>query len=106
MCLSIPSKVVKISEDKTMCTVDTMGVQRDASLMMMEDDAIVVGDYVLLHIGFVMNKIDDDDALASIETYKEILELMDEEDRKRAILEDDECEARGEQYTQEIKNNG
>lgn len=106
MCLSIPSKVVKISEDKTMCTVDTMGVQRDANLMMMEDDEIAIGDYVLLHIGFVMNKIDDDEALASIETYKEILELMDEEDRKRAILEDDECEARGEQYTQEIKNNG
>lgn len=103
MCLSIPSKVVKISEDKTMCTVDTMGVQRDANLMMMEDDEIAIGDYVLLHIGFVMNKIDDDEALASIETYKEILEHMDEEDRKRAILEDDECEARGEQYTQEIK---
>lgn len=106
MCLSIPSKVVKISEDKTMCTVDTMGVQRDANLMMMEDDEIAIGDYVLLHIGFVMNKIDDDEALASIETYKEILEHMDEEDRKRAILEDDECEARGEQYTQEIKDNG
>jgi len=106
MCLSIPSKVVEISEDKTMCRVDTMGVERDASLMMMKDGEIAVGDYVLLHIGFVMNKIDDDEALASIETYREILELMDEEDRKRAILEDDECEARGEQYTQEIKDNG
>jgi len=104
MCLSIPSKVVKISEDKTMCTVDTMGVQRDANLMMMEEGDIVIGDYVLLHIGFVMNKIDDDEALASIDTYKEILELMDEEDKKKAILEDDECEARGEQYAQEIKS--
>jgi len=103
VCLSIPSKVVKISDDKTMCTVDTMGVQRDANLMMMEDDGVKVGDYVLLHIGFVMNKIDEEEALASIDTYKEILELMDEEERKRAILEDDECEARGEQYTQEIK---
>ena len=104
MCLSIPSKVVKISEDKTMCTVDTMGVQRDANLMMMEDDDVTVGDYVLLHIGFVMNKIDEIEALASIDTYKEILEVMNEEDRKRAILEDDECEARGEQYAEEIKN--
>jgi len=103
MCLSIPSKVVKVSEDKTMCTVDTMGVQRDANLMMMEEGDVKVGDYVLLHIGFVMNKIDETEALASIDTYKEILELMDEEDRKRVILEDDECEARGEQYVQEIK---
>ena len=106
MCLSIPSKVVKINEDKTMCTVDTMGVQRDANLMMMADDEVKVGDYVLLHIGFVMNKIDEEEALASIATYKEILELMDEEERKRAILEDDECPARGEQYTQELEADG
>lgn len=95
MCLSIPSKVVKVSEDKTMCTVDTMGVQRDANLMMMTDDEVKVGDYVLLHIGFVMNKIDENEALASIETYRELLEVMDEEERKQAILEDDECPSRG-----------
>ena len=91
MCLSIPSKVVKISDDNTMCTVDTMGVQRNANLMMMSDGDVSVGDYVLLHIGFVMNKIDDKEALVSINTYKEILELLDEDDRKKAILEDDEC---------------
>jgi len=102
MCLSIPSKVVRISDDETMCTVDTMGVQRDANLMMMGDGDIVIGDYVLLHIGFVMNKIDEEEAMASIDTYKEILEHMNEEDRKQAILEDDECEARGEKFAQEI----
>jgi len=104
MCLSIPSKVVKLSDDKTMCTVDTLGVQRDANLMMMEDDDVQLGDYVLLHIGFVMNKIDEKEALASIETYREILEKMDEEEKRHAILEDDECEARGEQYTQEVSS--
>ena len=95
MCLSIPSKVVKISDDKTMCTVDTMGVQRDANLMMMDDNDVKVGDYVLLHIGFVMNKIDEEEAMASIDTYKEILELIDEEERRQAILEDDNCPERG-----------
>ena len=95
MCLSIPSKVVKISEDKTMCTVDTMGVQRDANLMMMGEEDIQIGDYVLLHIGFVMNRIDEEEALASIETYKEILEAMDEEERRQAIIDDDNCENRG-----------
>ena len=94
MCLSIPSKVVRVSEDQTMCTVDTMGVQRDANLMMMTDDEVKLGDYVLLHIGFVMNKIDEEEALASIETYRELLEVMDEEERKQAILEDDECPSR------------
>lgn len=91
MCLSIPSKVVKIDKEINMATVDTMGVQRDASLDLMEEGSVKLGDYVLLHIGFIMNKIDEEDALLSIETYKEIIEAMNEEDRQRAILEDDEC---------------
>jgi hydrogenase expression/formation protein HypC len=91
MCLSIPSKVVKIDKETNVATVDTMGVQRQAGLDLMEDGEIKIGDYVLLHIGFVMNKIDEEDAMASLETYKEILAIMDEEDRQRAILEDDEC---------------
>ena len=95
MCLSIPSKVVKINNEKYTCTVDTMGVQREAGLDLMQEGEVQVGDYVLLHIGFVMNKIDEEDALASIETYKEILAIMDEEERQKAILEDDECENRG-----------
>lgn len=91
MCLSIPSKVVKIDKETNVATVDTMGVQRDASLSLMEEEDIKIGDYVLLHIGFVMNKIDEADALDSIEVYKEIIEAMNEEDRQNAILEDDEC---------------
>lgn len=94
MCLSIPSKVVKIDKESNVATVDTMGIQRQAGLDLMEEGDIQIGDYVLLHIGFVMNKIDEEDALASLETYKEILEFMDKEDRERAILEDDECSNR------------
>ena len=95
MCLSIPSRVTKIDKETNIATVDTMGVSREAGLDLMEEGDVKIGDYVLLHIGFVMNKIDEVDALASIDTYKEILELMDEEDRQKAILEDDECPNRG-----------
>ena len=95
MCLSIPSKVTKINTQTNMATVDTMGVSRDASLDLMEEGDVKIGDYVLLHIGFIMNKIDEEDAMASLETYKEIIELMTEEDRQKAILEDIECSNRG-----------
>ena len=91
MCLSIPSKVTKIDKETNMATVDTMGVSRDANLDLMEEDDVKIGDYVLLHIGFIMNKIDNEDAMASLETYKEIIDIMNEEDRQQAILEDDEC---------------
>ena len=95
MCLSIPSKVTKIDKEANMATVDTMGVSRDASLDLMEEDDVKIGDYVLLHIGFIMNKIDEEDAMASLDTYKEIISLMDEEERVRAILEDNETPTKG-----------
>ena len=95
MCLSIPSKVVKINKETNVATVDTMGVQRDASLDLMSEDDVKVGDYVLLHIGFIMNKIDEKDALESLKIYKEIIDKMNEEERQRAILEDNECPNEG-----------
>ena len=75
-----------------MATVDTMGVSREASLDLMEKDDVQVGDYVLLHIGFIMNKIDNESALASLETYREILESMDKEELKKTIKEGDNCQ--------------
>ena len=62
MCLSIPSKIKSIDEEMNTCIVDTMGVERGASLDLIDQD-VVVGDYVLIHIGFAMNKIDEEDAL-------------------------------------------
>jgi hydrogenase expression/formation protein HypC len=94
MCLSIPSKVVNIDKEKNMAMVDTMGVTREAGLDLMEEDAIKVGDYVLLHVGFVMEKIDEEDAIASLKIYDEILEKLDEEDRKTMVLKDDDCDNR------------
>ncbi|MBD3824772.1 MAG: HypC/HybG/HupF family hydrogenase formation chaperone [Epsilonproteobacteria bacterium] len=91
MCLSIPSKVTKIDKANKTATVDTMGVSREASLDLMEEGSVNIGDYVLIHIGFIMNKIDEEDAMASIETYKEILSIMDEEECARAIEESDNC---------------
>ncbi len=91
MCLSIPSKVISIDTELNIATVDTMGVQRTAGLDLMEEGAVKIGDYVLLHIGFIMNKIDEEDALESLRVYKEILDVMDEQERLAAIVESDNC---------------
>ncbi len=75
MCLSIPSQVVELHEEEQSVTVETMGVKRKVSAHLMPDP-LEIGDYVLIHIGFVMNKIDKADALQSIELYNEIVEKM------------------------------
>ncbi len=95
MCLSIPSKVVEIDLERNVAKVDTMGVTREAGLELMEEGEIKIGDYVLLHIGFIMNKIDEEDAMESLKVYNEILEKLDEEDRKQMVIDDDNCENRG-----------
>jgi len=92
MCLSIPSKIVVIDEDNV-ATVDTMGVKRQVSLDLMPDE-VAVGDYILIHVGFAMSKIDEEEALQSLEAYQEILEMMDEAERRQVIEEDDCCNSR------------
>ena len=94
MCLSIPSKVVSIDSERNTAVVDTMGVKREAGLDLMEEGSVKIDDYVLIHVGFVMNKIDEEDALESLKVYNEILAKMDEEERRRIVIEDDNCERR------------
>ena len=88
MCLSIPSKVVELDSTANTATVDTMGVKRDVGLDLMQENEVQIGDYVLLHVGFVMNKISEKEALLSLETYNQILSSMSEQERQKAILED------------------
>lgn len=78
MCLAIPSKVVEIKENNV-AVVDTLGVRREASLDLL-DESVKVGEWVLLHIGFVMSKIDELSAIESLRLYDEILKAMQEED--------------------------
>ena len=78
MCLAIPSKVLKITEDN-MAEVDTLGVKRVVSLDLMPEP-VGVGDYVLIHAGYAMGKIDEKEALESIEVYKQLAEAAMEED--------------------------
>jgi len=67
MCLAIPSKIVKI--ENGLGTIDVDGVQRTASLLLVEDAA--VGDYVIVHAGFALHKIDEVDAMESLRILKE-----------------------------------
>lgn len=75
MCLAIPSKIVKIEGD--MGTVDVDGVKRDVSLLMIEDPA--VGDYVIVHAGFAIQKIDETVAYESLQLLKETLAMVEKD---------------------------
>ena len=81
MCLAIPSKVISIDKETNTATLDTLGVSREASLDLMSEE-VKVGDYVLLHIGYVKRKIDEEQAKLSLETYEEIIKAIQEEEQE------------------------
>ena len=75
MCLSIPPKVIEIDENNV-ATVETLGVTRKVSLDLISEE-VKVGEYVLIHVGYAMQKIDTQFALESLEVYQKIAEDMD-----------------------------
>ena len=75
MCLSIPSKVIEIDENNV-ATVETLGVTIKVSLDLISEE-VKVGEYVLIHVGYAMQKIDTQFALESLEVYQKIAEDMD-----------------------------
>jgi hydrogenase expression/formation protein HypC len=76
MCLAIPSKIIKIDGD--MGTVDVDGVKRDVSLLMLEEPQI--GEYVIVHAGFALHKIDEITAKESLQILKETLAFVEKDD--------------------------
>ncbi|MCL4497044.1 MAG: HypC/HybG/HupF family hydrogenase formation chaperone [Deltaproteobacteria bacterium] len=70
MCLAIPSKVIEIKDESTVI-VDTMGSKRLVSTMLLEEPA-VIGDYLLIHVGYAMQKIDKKEAAESLNLFREI----------------------------------
>ena len=79
MCLSIPSKIVEILPDNY-AVVDTMGVKRKVSLDLMPEP-VDIGDYVLIHVGYAMAKLSEEDALESLKVYEEIIKHLKNEEK-------------------------
>ena len=64
MCLAIPGKIVEITTGEvSLGTVEVAGVRRKVDLGLLHDDMPVTGDWVLIHVGFAMTKISEQDAL-------------------------------------------
>ncbi|MFH1287526.1 MAG: HypC/HybG/HupF family hydrogenase formation chaperone [bacterium] len=69
MCLAIPGKIIKI--DNNMAMVDFGGIKKESALDLLPD--VKIGDFVLVHAGFAINKIDGKEA---VETLKLISALL------------------------------
>lgn len=75
MCLAVPSRIVEINN--LLATVDVYGARREVSLLLLPEEA-QVGDYVLVHAGFAIQKVDKDAAKDAMNLLKEIAQAMEE----------------------------
>ena len=69
MCLAVPAQVIEISQDGNHAIVSLNGVTVDSSLALVDD--VCVHDYVLVHVGFALNKIDQAEAEKTIALFAE-----------------------------------
>lgn len=84
MCLGIPGQIVEIVDDpNSIAKVDVSGVKRNVSVALVRPDGIAPGDWVLIHVGFAMSKIDEAEARDTMQAlqmlgqaYKDELEML------------------------------
>ena len=72
MCLAVPMKIMGI--DGFNATCEAKGIQREVSLFMLQGEPVAVGDHVLIHVGYAIQKISEEEARSTWDLFDEILE--------------------------------
>jgi hydrogenase expression/formation protein HypC len=72
MCLAIPARIEQVNGADN-AIVNLAGVRKEISLALVED--VVVGDYVIVHVGYALQKLDEDEALRTLALFAEVSEL-------------------------------
>ncbi|HEY2766176.1 MAG TPA: HypC/HybG/HupF family hydrogenase formation chaperone [Pseudonocardiaceae bacterium] len=86
MCLGIPGEVIEILPDQPdLARVDVSGVKRAINIGLLSDDPVVPGDWILIHVGFALSKIDEQEAKAAMDFLIGIGQAY--EDEIAALLE-------------------
>ena len=79
MCLAVPSKIIEIKN--LMAIIDVYGARKEVSLVLLPEE-VEQGDYVLVHAGFALQKIDHKAAKESIKLLREYAEMLAREEEK------------------------
>jgi hydrogenase expression/formation protein HypC len=73
MCLGIPMQIVEINNFNARC--EAKGVEREVSLFMLQHEEIKVGDFVMVHVGYAIQKMTEEEAQSAWEVYDELLAM-------------------------------
>ena len=70
MCLALPAKVVALDRDAELATVEMDGIKKDVSLALIDD--VAVGDYLLIHVGYALQRLSEDEAMRTLALFDEL----------------------------------
>ena len=88
MCLAIPGKIVEIVDvENRIAKVEVGGVRRNINICMLPANETHVGDYVLIHVGFAMSKVDEHEAEETLRLLKELGEYQNELEQFQTTVE-------------------
>lgn len=80
MCLGIPGEIIEIIEDRPdLAKVAVSGVKRTINIGLLDDDPPVPGDWILIHVGFALSKIDEQEAKAAMDFLESIGKAYEDE---------------------------
>lgn len=82
MCLGIPMQIKEINGFNARC--EAKGVEREISLFMMQNEQVDIGDFVMVHVGYAIQKITEQDARSTWELFDEIIAIEDAEQENKA----------------------
>ena len=88
MCLAIPGRIVEfVDEENSIAKVEVGGVRRNVNLGLLDRDTVALGDYVLVHVGFAMSRIDEHEAAETLRLLREIGAYDDEVDQFKTSID-------------------
>ncbi|MEN3332036.1 MAG: hydrogenase expression/formation protein HypC [Blastocatellia bacterium] len=88
MCLAIPGKIVEIVDaENDIAKVEVGGVRRNINIGMLDKDDARIGDYVLIHVGFAMSKIDEKEAEETLRLLEELGSYETEIDQFKSSIQ-------------------
>lgn len=90
MCLAIPGKVIDfVAETPQLAVVEVSGVRRQVNVDLLRDEPLGPGDWVLIHVGFALSKVDEDEAQATLRLLQHMGDAYDQEleDLKTSVMQ-------------------
>ena len=71
MCLAVPMKITAI--DGYQCTCEAKGIEREVSLFMLQDEKLEIGDHILVHVGYAIQKVSEEEAAESWALFDQVM---------------------------------